>query len=137
MKLSIINVIAGIMSSMKINKISDKEVKTALINNYLYLRKFVKEADEERKELVEKFQDDWKDELAAVDAFRKENKPVVGHDDYLEAERDATKAISDIFEKDVDAKVKAVPMDSFVSACGNEELTLEQIALLEENGIIE
>lgn len=137
MKLSTINVIAGVLSGMKINKITDKEVKTALVNNYLHLRKFVKEADEERKELVEKFQKDWGDELAAVEAFRSEGRPVEGHDAYLEAERDANKAIQDIFECDVETRLKAVKMEDFVDAIEIDDLTFEQIALLEEAGLIE
>ena len=137
MKLSIINALAGMLSSMKINKITDKAVKTALVNDYLHLRKFVKEADDERRELVEKFQKDWAEELPLVEAFRRENKPVEGHQEYLEAEADANKAIAEIFDNDVEVSLKAVPVDDFVAACGVEELTLEQIAFLQENGLIE
>lgn len=137
MKLAAINIVAGILSGMKINKITDKEVKAALVNDYLHLRKFVKDAEEERKELVEKFQDDWKEELPLVEAFRRENKPVEGHKEYLEAELDANNAIAGIFDRDVEVNIKPVPMDDFVSACGNEELTLEQFAFLQDCGIIE
>lgn len=137
MKLQTINAIAGILSGMKINKINDKAVKTALVNDYLHLRKFVKDADEERKELVEKFQKDWADELGAVEAYRRENKPVEGHDAYLEAERDANKTIAEIFDREVETMVKAVPTEAFLAACDKEELTLEQIALLQEAGVIE
>jgi len=137
MKLSTINTMAGILSGMKINKITDKGVKTALVNDYLHLRRFVKDADEERKELIEKFQSDWSDELASVEAFRKEDKPVVGHDAYLEAEKDANRAIRDLFSREVDTSLKAVKIDAFLTACGGDELTFEQIALLQECGIIE
>lgn len=137
MKLSTINSVAGILSGIKINKIADKKVKTTLINDYLHLRRFVKDADEERKELVEKFQNDWKEELSSVDALRRENKPVVGHDKYLEAEKDTNKAISDIFDRDVETSLKAVPMEDFFAALKEDELNLEQIALLQEGGIID
>ena len=133
MKLSTINTIAGILSGMKLNKISDKKAKSALLKNYLALRKALKQAQEDQQEIVRKFQDDWKDELAEVEAFRKEDKPVVGHEDYLDAEVDANKAIRDIFEQEVDLTLSPVKMDVFV----DEELTLEQLALLEENGFIE
>ena len=133
MKLSTINTIAGILSGMKLNKISDKKGKSALLKNYLALRKALKQAQEDQQEIVRKFQDDWKDELAEVEAFRKESKPVVGHEDYLEAEVDANKAIRDIFEQEVDLTLSPVKIDIFV----DEELTLEQLALLEENGLIE
>ena len=136
MKLSTLNIIAGILSGMKLNKISDKEVKTALVNDYLHIRRFVKDAEEQRKELVEKFQADWRDELSAVEEFRREGKPVVGHKEYLEAEADANKAVQDIFAAEVDASPKAVPIDAFLAACDGEELTLEQLAILEEGGIV-
>lgn len=136
MKLTTINALAGILSGMKINKITDREVKTVLVSDYLRLRKFVKEAEEERKELVEKFQNDWAEELPMVEAFRREGKPVVGHDQYLEAERDANKAISDIFAREVEVDIKPVSMDDFMASCDGEELTLEQVAFLQENGIV-
>ncbi len=137
MKLSTVNAIAGVLSGMKINKITDKAVKTALVNDYLHLRRFVKDVESERKELIEKFQSDWADELPVVDAFRRANKPVEGHDDYLEAERDANKALAEIFDREVEPSLKAIPLADFVAACDKEELTLEQIAFFEENGIIE
>lgn len=137
MKLSVVNTIAGMLSGMKINRISDKDVKATLVNDYLHLRKFAKEADEERNELVEKFQKDWADVMPIIGAMREKNELVIGHDDYLEAEKDANKAIGEIFARDVDAKPKAVPVDAFVAAFGEEELTLEQIAFLQENGLIE
>ena len=137
MTIATINVLVGILAGMKLNKISDKKVKTALVNDYLHLRRFAKEADADRKELVDKFQSDWADELDEVEAFRRENKPVVGYDSYLEAERDANKAISDLFTKDVEVDIQPVPMNDFMAHCGADELTLEQLAFLQENGVVE
>ena len=137
MTIATINVLVGILAGMKLNKISDKKVKTALVNDYLHLRRFAKEADADRKELVDKFQSDWTDELDEVEAFRRENKPVVGHDSYLEAEKDANKAISDLFTKEVEVDIQPVPMNDFMAHCGAEELTLEQLAFLQENGVVE
>jgi len=137
MTIATINMIVGILAGMKLNKISDKKVKTTLVNDYLHLRKHVKETEADRKELVDKFQSDWADELDAVEAFRRENKPVVGHDAYLDAERDANKAISGLFEREVEVDIKSIPMDEFMASCGAEELTLEQLAFLQEVGIVE
>ena len=137
MTIATINMLVTILGGMKLNKISDKKVKTSLVNNYLHLRRFVKDTENDRKELVEKFQSDWADELDEVEAFRRENKPVVGHDSYLEAEKDANKAISDLFTKEVEVDIKSIPMVDFMTACGAEELTLEQLAFLQENGVVE
>ena len=136
MKLSVVNALALILAGIKINRITDKEVKTALVNDYLHLRRFAKKAEEDRDEIVRKFREDWKDELPVIEAYRREGKPIAGQEDYLEAEKDANKAIADLFSAEVDTEVKSVPMDVFLGACGGEELNLEQIALLQENGII-
>ena len=45
MTIATINALVGILAGMKLNKISDKNVKTALVNNYLHLRRFVKDAE--------------------------------------------------------------------------------------------
>ena len=136
MKLSDVNVIVGILAGMKINRITDKKIKTALLNDYLHLRPLFKKANDDAEEIRKKFQDDWEDELDAVQAFRDKRKPVVGHDAYLDAEKDANKAISDLFSDKVDVDINSVPMDEFMTACGGEELTFEQIAFLQDTGII-
>ena len=137
MKLATINMLVSILGGIKLNKILDKKVKATLVNDYLHLRKFVKEGEAERQDLVDKFQSDWADELASVEAFRRDGKKVVGHDAYLDAEKDANKAISDIFAREVEVDIKPVPMDDFMASCGAEELTIEQLAFLQESGLVE
>lgn len=137
MKLATINMIVGILAGIKLNKITDKRVKTTLVNDYLHLRKFVRDAENDRQALVDKFQADWEEELPKVEAFRQEGKAVVGHDAYLDAEKDTNKAISDIFSREVEVDIKSVPMDDFMAACSGEELTIEQLAFLQESGIVE
>lgn len=137
MKLSEVNVIVGILAGMKINRIADKRIKNALLNDYLHLRSHFKKANEDMEEIRRKFQEDWNDELDAVQAFRDKHKPVVGHDAYLEAEKDANKAISDVLSAEVEVDIKPVPIDDFMASCGGEELTLEQVAFLQEKGIVE
>ena len=129
--ISLVEILAGI----KINRIEDKDAKAALLKDYLALRKVAKAAEADRDEIVRKFQDDWREELPAVEKFRREGKPVVGHLDYLEAERDANKAIVDTFSQEVDIDLSPVRMDA-ISAF-SEDITLEAVAALADNGIIE
>lgn len=136
MKLADINVIVGILSGMKINRITDKKTKSALLNDYLHLRPHFKKSQEQVEEIKTKFQEDWSDELDAVQSLREKKKPVVGYDAYLEAETDANKAISDTLSAEVEVDIKSVTMDDFMTACGGEELTFEQIAFLQETGVI-
>ena len=137
MKLATINMIVGILAGIKLNKITDKRVKTTLVNDYLHLRKFVRDAETDRQALVDKFQEDFADELDAVNAFRQDGKKVVGHDAYLEAEKDTNKAIDKIFAREVEVSVKPLTREEFMTACSGEELTIEQFAFLQENGVIE
>ena len=126
----------GILSGMKLYRIPDKSTRRTLLDDYRNLRPLFKKATEEAQEIRTKFQQDWDDELDAVQAFRDKRKPVVGHDAYLEAEADANKTIADIYAVDAEVDIKAVSMDDFLANCGGEDLTLEQVAFLEEVGII-
>lgn len=135
MKLVDINTTAGILSGMKLNKIEDKRAKAALLKNYLALRKLAKEAMDDKNEIISKFKEDWKDELADVQAYRDKNEPVVGHDAYLEAERDANEAIQDILLREVDVELTKVDMTVFTGF--SDDITFEQIAFLLEVGLID
>ena len=126
--------IAEILGGIKINRIEDKEAKAALLKDYLAIRKEARQAEADRDEIIRKFQDDWKDEIPAIGKFRAEGKPVLGHLDYMEAEKDANKAISAVFSQEVDIDLAPVEMDALEAV--SEDITLEQIAFLQENGII-
>lgn len=136
MRLSTADSLVGIMAGMRLNRIADREVKATLVDEYLRLRRLVKDAYADREALIEKFQDDWADELDAVEAFRMDGRPVVGHDAYLEAERDANVCIAGIFSREVEVEVHPVGMDAFLASCGDEEVTLEQLAVLQDAGIV-
>lgn len=136
MKVAIVNTLAGILSGIKINKITDKNVKNKLLQTFLNLRKVIKEAEAERLEIIDKFQKDWLEELKAVEDFRIKKVPVIGHEEYLEAEKDANALISSIFDKEVEINLDPVTLDDFMSFCGNEDTTFEQVAFLQDNGVI-
>lgn len=127
--------LAGILAGIKINRIEDKDAKAALLKDYLALRKVAKEAEADKDEIIRKFQEDWKDEIPAIEQYRKDGKQVVGHLDYLDAERDAGKAIQDLLKAEVDIDITAVPTDDIMAV--SEDITLGQIAMLQEYGIIE
>lgn len=132
----IVNAIANILSGIKLNKIPDKDTKEILVKDYLLLKKLVKEVEEEKQDIISKFQSDFQDEIQEVDALRQENKPVEGHEEYLEAENDAIKMINDAYARDVEVSLTSVELDKFLAAAGEEALTLETIAFLQENGVI-
>ena len=137
MKLAIAAIasIEGILSGIKLNRIADKDAKSALLKDYLAVRKVVNEAKNTKGEIVRKFQEDWADELPAVQAFRDKNEPVVGHDAYFAAEKDANMEIIGLFSAKVDIDLSPAKAEAIMTV--SEDLTLEQIAFPHECGIIE
>lgn len=133
-KLYIIDQIAGILAGVKINRMEDKDAKYALMQDYLALHKACKDAHADKDEIARKFQEDWKEEFFTVERLIKANQPVIGHEEYLNAKSDAERAIQDLFGKEVEVDLSAVPFDALDRVC--DDLTLEQVALLQENGIV-
>lgn len=133
-KYKIIN-IDNILAGIRINRIAEKEAKETLLKEYLSLKKVSNAAIADKEELQRKFQQDWRDEMNAVIGLREARKQVVGYQDYLAAENDANKAISDILKVEVDIDIAPIPMGAILSV--SDDITLEQIAFLQECGIIE
>ena len=133
-KYKIIN-IDSILVASRINRIADKDVKDALLKEYLEIHKIAEAAKADQNEISRKFNADWREEATAVAKYRNAGKPVVGHLDFLDAERDAEKAIQDLLKAEVDIDITAVPMDEIMAV--SEDITLGQIAMLQEYGIIE
>lgn len=133
-KYKIIN-IDSILVASRINRIADKEVKDALLKEYLEIHKIAEAAKADQNEISRKFNADWRDEATAVAKYRNAGKPVVGHLDFLDAERDAEKAIQDLLKAEMDIDITPAPMDDIMAV--SEDITLGQIAMLQEYGIIE
>ena len=138
MKLSNNNAIAivNILAGMKLNRIADTDVRTNLVWNYVELRRVSKTADDKRTEIVRKFQEDWADEIDDVRNQRAENKPVTGHDPFLESERLANELIATIYNEEVEVSIRPVGMDELVGVLSGDDITFEQVAFLADNGIV-
>lgn len=137
MKISTIDKLAVILGGLKLNRISDKSVRNTLVNDFLHLRMRLKVAQSEAEEFRKKFREDWEEELNAVERLRAEGKPLDDHKEYLDAEKEANKMLQDLYEQEVEVALKPVKMDAFLAACGGEDMSLEQVAVLEENGMLE
>lgn len=129
--------ITNILSGMRLNKILDKEIKNALVLNYIALRKVAKDADADTEEIINKFQEDWKDAIAPVRAMRESGKPVAGYEDFLEAEADANGTIATIMDGEVDVDIKTMNIDKFLNAVDDEDISFEQVAFFKDCGLIE
>ena len=138
MKLTNSNAIAitNILSGIKLNKIPDKNIKSILLWNYVALRKIARDANDDKQEIIKKLQEDWRESISPVRTLREENKPVVGFDDYLAAEKDANEAISAIMEKEIEADIRPVELEGFIDAIDDEDISFEQVALFKDYGLI-
>lgn len=136
MKVFIADTIVNVLSGIRINKIADKETKTILVKNYLRLKESIQKARETRQELETKFRTDWKEEFFEVANLRREKKSLEGHEKFLEAEADTIGMIDEVLTEDIDIEITPVELDTFIAAVGEESLTLETIAFLQENGVI-
>ena len=114
---------AGILAGLKLTGIKDKVVRTTLLNDYLALRRIAKELKEEQQELVDKFNQEW------GGADKEKN------DEYRKARDDVTAMLKSLAEEECDVTVKPVDMDAFLANV-KEELTFEQIAILQDGGLL-
>ena len=135
MRVSAIDTAASILSGIKLNRIADKDVKSALLKDYLILRKVAKDAEQQKVALIDKFREDWKEELPIIKAFRDHNKPVVGHLDYLDAERDVNDAVRNIYAAEMEIDLTPVKVGNMMDF--SEDVTLEEVAFLVEAGVLE
>ena len=137
MNRSTVDTAAGILSGIKLNRIQNKTVKTTLLNDYIRLRKFAKETADSVKDVSDKFYEDWGKEKTEVEKLVRERKAVTGYDEYLKAEKDAEAIINEILSEEVDVQIVGVSFDDFVTAVSDEDLSLEQVAFLQEIGIVQ
>ena len=125
MKLADINAIAGVLASLKVNKITDRAVKDEINKSFLAVRKALRPFEKDRDELIEKFRSDWKDEIAATLA-----KKDFDRTDYLVAQTDMNITIEKMLNEG-EAEIAFTPVDAeplYAPDLWGEDYTLGQIA---------
>ena len=123
MKVQIVNTLVKILGGVKITKVKDKELRTDLLNDYLHLRGFTRKAEESQREVVDKFNADWRGE--------DKNSP-----EYKEAFDALNEAVGAILSEEVKVDVKPVPVSDFMTIQETDSVTLEQVAFLIEWGVL-
>lgn len=124
MKVQIVNTLVKILGWVKITKVKDKELRTDLLNDYLHLRGFARKAEESKREVVDKFNADWRGE--------DKNSP-----EYKEAFDALNEAVGAILSEEVKVDVKPVPVSDFMAIPETDSVTLEQVAFLIEWGVLQ
>lgn len=116
-----------------VNKVKDDVVRNTLIYDYRRLRKVSREIEEERTDLVEKFQADFAVEAEEARALRQQGKAVTGAAlaPFLKAEAELNRAVRAMFREEVELELKTVPMDDFVKAVKDGDYTFEDLSALD------
>ncbi|MBQ9066188.1 MAG: hypothetical protein IJ133_01485, partial [Clostridia bacterium] len=84
-----------------VNKVKNDQVRNTLIHDYRKLRKASREIEQERLDLVEKFREDFADEMLDVQVLRESGRPVVDHDEFLRAEASMNRLIQKMFQEEL------------------------------------
>ena len=116
-----------------VNKVKDDVVRNTLIYDYRRLRKVSREIEEERTDLVEKFQADFAVEAEEARALRQQGKAVTGPSlaPFLKAEAELNRAVRAMFREEVELELQTVPMDDFVKAVKDGDYTFEDLSALD------
>lgn len=119
-----------------VNKVKNDQIRSTLIYDYRKLRRVSREIEQERSDIIEKFRDDFADEMLDVHVLKESGRPVVDHDEFLRAEASMNRLIQKMFQEEVteDLELVTVTMDDFEKAVKDGEYTFEDLAALD--GII-
>lgn len=121
------------LGRVPVNKVKNDQIRNTLIYDYRRLRKVSREIEQERTDLIEKFREDFADEMLDVQVLRASGRPVIDHDEFLRAEASSNRLISEMFQEEVteDLDLQKVPMDDFVKAVRDGDYTFEDLACLD------
>ena len=123
MKVQIVNTLVKILGGVKIMKVADKGLRTDLLNDYLHLRAFTRKSEEAQREVVDKFNADWRGE--------DKNSP-----EYKKAFDALNEAVGVILSEEVEVEIKPVSVSDFMAVPETDSITLEQVAFLIEWGVL-
>ena len=137
-----------LINGIKMNVVSDKDTRNAIIANHLAMYKIAQENDEEAKKVFEKLFEGKEEDVRKVAELRQkfmsatenaERADIVKelNDNYkqiFELEAEFNKTFAERNEEDVDIKVVKFDREAFVNACADSgvEFTMIDIIRLED-----
>lgn len=137
-----------LINGIKMNVVSNKDTRNAIIANHLAMYKIAQENDEEAKKVFEKLFEGKEEDVRKVAELRQkfmsatenaERADIVKelNDNYkqiFELESEFNKAFAERNEEDVDIKVVKFDREAFVNACADSgvEFTMVDIIRLED-----
>lgn len=121
------------LGRVPVNRVKNDQIRNTLIHDYRKLRKVSREIEQERLDLVEKFREDFADEMLDVQVLRESGRPVTDHDEFLRAEASMNRILQKMFQEEVaeDLELVTVSMEDFAKAVKDGEYTFEDVAALD------
>lgn len=148
MKKSRVIEIFRFLSGIKLNKITNKEVRSAVISNHLQMYNISKSYDDDVQELRKRFFEDKDDEINKVNAlrekFKNESDSVIkssiiaeiesDHKELLELEQAFYKEVNELHNSEIELNLKKIKQLDFIDACTetNTDITGSDLILLED-----
>lgn len=131
MKKSRVIEIFRFLGNIKINKITNKEVRSAVISNHLQMYNIVKQYEEDVKELQKRFFEGKEEEIQKLNELREKFNSETNEDikrdliktitseykDILNLEMEFNNEASKQLNVDVELNLKKVKQDDFVETC--------------------
>ena len=123
----------NVLGPLDVNQIKDVSVRDTLVYDYSLLRKLSRAIEQERADLVEKFQSDFAVEAEEARALRQQGKAVTGPvlAPFLKAEAELNRSVRAMFREEVSLELLTMPVDEFVSAMKEFDYTLEDLSKLD------
>lgn len=136
------------INGIKMNVVSDKKTRSAIISNHLKMYKVVEKHDEEVKKVYEKLFEGKEDDVQKLYSLRTEynNGATVerqgeiiediskNYSEIIKLENEFNEAFSKISEEEIDVQIVKMDQVEFISACVDSgiEFSMNEMARLSE-----
>lgn len=130
MKKSRVIEIFRFLNTIKLNKVSNKEMRSAIISNHMQMHNIAKQYDEDVKELQKKLFEGKEENIESLNSLREEYKKandsrkkeiettiIKDHSDILSLEMEFNNEIVNLLNSEVELNLKKVTQDIFIDSC--------------------
>lgn len=130
MKKSKVIEIFRFLNSIKLNKVSNKEMRSAIISNHMQMHNIAKQYDEDIKELQKRLFEGKEESIESLNYLREEYKKandsrkkeiettiIKDHSDILSLEIEFNNEIVNLLNSEVELNLKKVTQDIFIDSC--------------------
>lgn len=151
MKKSKIIAIFRFLSGIKVSKIKDKDVRSAIIGNHLQMYKIAEEYDSDIKETQKKLFEGKDEEIKSLNELREKykietdeekKKDIIGiitdnYGEILALEKELSSVIEEKFNEEKELNLKKVKQDAFLDALVDADVDITPSDLIELSDLFE